>query len=153
MSTTYFFGSAANMTAMDGRKLLLSQLDLTLTEPGSFWAENKGVTVMIDDYVRRAPSDVETEFAGFSPKWGMRMKLEWRAGEETLELGCRTMVKVVDCILRHTTEDLYFSSEWERLLVTRRAGEVAVRDDFDHYLGDPRLVHLSMPFKVQKMQP
>jgi hypothetical protein len=153
MAITFSCGSAAKMTATDGRKLLMSELDLSLTEPGSFWAQNRGVTVMIDDYVRRAPSDVEVELAGFAPRWGMRLKLEFRAGEEALELGCRTIVKVVDCVLRHTTDDLYLSSEWEHLLVTRRSGLVAVRDDFDYYLGDARLVHLSKPFVVQKMQP
>jgi hypothetical protein len=153
MAIEYCCGSAANISAQDGRDLLMLELGLKTSEPTSLWLLNAGVTVMLRDYSTARPDDSEIQFAGFQVRWGMRMRPVLNATDEALELGCRTMIKVVDCLLRHTPEDLYFSKEWERMLIIRRNGIVSVRDNFSHYLSEAYLSKLSLPFSVHTMQP
>ncbi len=153
MSMTYLCGSSSNLIDIEVRKILVNKVGLTVTKESSLWISNRAVTVMIYDYVRNKPLLSEIELAGFSPKWRVDMELHSGIGESDLELGFRTIVRVADCILDQTTEDFYFSSAWERLLISRRSGSVTVREGIGHYLAESYLSHLSMPYTVEKMQP
>lgn len=153
MALEYFCGSAAPMSEIEGRDLLIRELKLTISEHSPMWVYNDGVTVMLYDYPASRLYEAEFEIAGFEPRWGMRMRPMLTKTEALLELGCRTMVKIADCIMRHTGEDVYLSYEWERLLIARRDGVASVRDDFSHYMSDDYLSELTMPFRVQKIAP
>jgi hypothetical protein len=153
MAMEYCCGSAAKISAQAGRHLLVRELKLAISDDSPFWIYNAGVMVMLRDYGSTKASDTETEIAGFEPHWGMRMRMAFTSKADQLELGCRTMLRVVDCLMRFTTEDIYFSKEWERLLIFRQGGRVQVRDNFDYYMSESYLSDLSVPYEVGKLKP
>ena len=153
MAIEYSCGSAATLSEIAGRDLLIRELKLTVSKDSPLWIYNEGVGLMVYDYPATKLYEAEVKFAGFEPKWGMRMRPMLTKTAALLELGCRTMVRIADCIMRNTEEDVYLSYEWERLLIQRRNGVVCVRDDFAYDMSEEYLSELTMPFSMQKLKP
>jgi hypothetical protein len=153
MAITYFCGTALTVSPLDGVALLKRELGLLQSPEHDHWVYNHGVFVMFLDYQTRPVTETEIEVSGFTPKLSMMMRPALTTTEEEVEIGQRTMMKIVNCLLRQSSEDVYFSYEWEHMILVRKNGRLSVSSKFDHYLGDAYLSELTLPFATEKLLP
>jgi hypothetical protein len=153
MAIDYNCATAAPMSLEQGKRLFMQELDLSQSKEDDTWIRNDGVVVMLNDHSIRPLDPVVAEFCGFVPKLNMMMRPRLTTTEQEVELGQRTMMKIVNCLLRQSAEDVYFSYELEHLILIRKNGTVSVSSKFDHYLGDAYLSELTVPFTNEKLLP
>jgi hypothetical protein len=153
MAIDYNCATAAPISLEEGKRLLMLEVALSQSKEDDAWVRNDGVVVMLNDYSKRPLDPVVAEFCGFSPKFSIMMRPRLTTTEQQVELGQRTMMRIVNFLLRQSTEDVYFSYELEHLILVRRAGNIRVSSKFDRYLGDAYLSELTFPYTTENLQP
>jgi hypothetical protein len=153
MAVDYQFGADTTMSVPECTKKLIRELGLITSPEGPHVRlYNDGVTLTVKHGDATASGkQLALESFGFVPT--LRISFRPRLGGPHMELGARTMMRVVDLMLRSTTGDVGFATEFESVLLLRHSGRLYARDDFENHLNSEQLALISLPHERKALRP
>jgi hypothetical protein len=153
MAVDYEIALTDSMSVHECAKQLVGNLGLVWQREGvplRLYNDGVAVTVLTAD-ANPFGRKLALEAFGFAPTLHLSMRPV--LGGPNMDLGVQTMMRIVDLLLRSTDGDVGFASEFERVLLLRRSGQLYARDDFENYLNTERLGMISLPYERKALRP